>query len=222
MFKTKFGISWLDIANNIAQWKVNFSSAENWGEGFIFPVVSFRLNQFRTLLAHWFVTCTVSQLYKLFQNVGIVFPNNTFRYMYNCLLLITPPAWHVPIAMSSTFLIMLSSKTFGLPTFLKTKLSTPVLHLFFQLFIEVLINVNFGCFTENLFFKLVKKLLFVHFANWNSPILKQHESENIITSKLKLTFESLQEHAISKFLIECLFDSFEINLNNSNRGGFKL
>ena len=221
MFKTKFGISWLDIANNIAQWNVNFSSAENWGEGFIFPVVSLRLNQFRTLLALWFVTCTVSQLYKPFQNVGIVFPNNNFCYMYNCLLLITPPAWRVPIAMSSTFLIRLSSKTFGLPSFLKTKLSIPVLHLFFQLFIEVLINVNFGCFMENLFFKLVRKLQNER-ANWNSPILKQHESENIITSKLKLTFESLREHAISKFHMDCLFNSFEINFNNSNRGGFKL
>ena len=27
--------------------------------------------------------------------------------------------------------------------------------------------------------KIVKKLLFVHFANWSSATLKQHESENI-------------------------------------------
>ena len=26
----------------------------------------------------------------------------------------------------------------------------------------------------------------------------------------------------SKFHIDCLFDSFEININNSNRGGFKV
>ena len=38
---------------------------------------------------------------------------------------------------------------FGLPTFLKTKLSPPILHLFFQLFTKVLINVKFGSFTEN-------------------------------------------------------------------------
>ena len=50
------------------------------------------------------------------------------------------------------------------------------------------------------FKKIVKKMHFVHFANWSSPTLKQHESENKKTSKLKLTFESLQKHLIGSFI----------------------
>ena len=91
-------------------------------------------------------TLCLSVSLSLFVNVGIICPNNTFCYIYNCLLLITPPPWSVPIAMSLTFLIRLLSKRFSLPTFLKTKFSPPVLHLFFHLFTEVLIN--FGYFKE--------------------------------------------------------------------------
>ena len=68
---------------------------------------------------------------------GLFALTTPFAIFTTCLVLITPPAWRVPIAMSLTFLIRLSSKRFGLPTFLKTKLSPPVLHLFFQLFTEV-------------------------------------------------------------------------------------
>ena len=50
------------------------------------------------------------------------------------------------------------------------------------------------------FKKIVKKLLFVHFANWSSPMLKQQESENIKTSKLNLILECLQKHSIWNFI----------------------
>ena len=98
------------------------------------------------LQSHQTLCLSVSLCLSLFVNVGIICPNNTFCYIYNCLLLITPPPWSVPIAMSLTFLIRLLSKRFSLPTFLKTKFSPPVLHLFFHLFTEVLIN--FGYFKE--------------------------------------------------------------------------
>ena len=144
MLKTrKFGISWLDIAVDIARWKINFSSARNWGEGSILPVVPFRFDQFksdRTLLAYQFVCSTVNRnSFRMSELFALKIP---FAIFTICLLLITPPAWRVPIAIYLTFLIWLSSKRFGLPTFLKTKLSPPVLHLFFQLFTKVLINVN--------------------------------------------------------------------------------
>ena len=151
MFKTrKFRISWLDIAVDIVRWKVNFSSARNWGEGSVLPVVPFRLEQFksdRTFLAYWFVSSTVPP--NSFRMLGLFALTTPFVTFTIYLLLITSSAWRVPIAMSLTFLIRLSFGRFGLPTFLKTKLSPPVLHLFFQLFTEVLINVNFGYFTEN-------------------------------------------------------------------------
>ena len=50
------------------------------------------------------------------------------------------------------------------------------------------------------FKKIVKKQLFVHFANWSSPTFKQHESANIKASKLKLTFKSLSKHSIRSFI----------------------
>ena len=144
---------------DIARWKVNFSSARNWGEGSILPVVPFRFDQFKSdspsicqfysptkLSLSLSLSVSVSVSLSLSLNVGIICPNNTFCYIYNCLLLITPPPWSVPIAMSLTFLIRLLSKRFSLPTFLKTKFSPPVLHLFFHLFTEVLIN--FGYFKE--------------------------------------------------------------------------
>ena len=82
---------------------------------------------------------SICQLYsptKLFQNVGIICPNNTFCYIYNSSSVdhITSLTYSYCLLL---FLIRLSSKRFGLPTFLKTKLSPPVLHLFFQLFTEV-------------------------------------------------------------------------------------
>ena len=146
MFKTKkIGTSWLYIAVDIARWKLNFSSAGYWGEGCILPVVPFRFDQFksdRTILAHRVVSSAVSL--NSFRMSGLFALTTLFAIFTICLLLITPPAWRVTIAMSFTSLIRLSSKRFGLPTFLKAKLSPPFLYLFFQLFTEVLINVNFG------------------------------------------------------------------------------
>ena len=95
---------------------------------------------------------SIFQLYsptKLFQNVGIIYANNTFCYIYNSSSVdhITSLTYSYCLLL---FLIRLSSKRFGLPTFLKTKLSPPVLHLLFQLFTKALVNVNFGNFTENI------------------------------------------------------------------------
>ena len=136
MFKTrKFGISWLDIAVDITRWKVNFSLGRNWGAAFLLPVVPFCFDHFksgRTLLGHWFVSCTVPP--NSFRMSGLFALTTSFSIFTICLLLITPPAWQVPIVVSLTFLIRWSSKRFGFPTFWKANLSPPVLHLFFQLF----------------------------------------------------------------------------------------
>ena len=145
--RRKYGISWLDTA----RCKVNFSSARNWGIGSILLVVSFCFDQFksdRALLAHWFVSSAVPP--NSFRMAGLFVLTTPFAIFTISLLLIIPPAWLVHMAMSLTFLIRLSPKRFGLPTFLKTKFSPPVLHLFFQFITEVLINVNFGYFKENI------------------------------------------------------------------------
>ena len=81
MFKTrKFGISWLDIAVAVARWKVNFSSATNWGEDFILPIVPFRFDQSksnRTPLAYRFASSTVPpnpfRMLGLFKDKIIIF-----------------------------------------------------------------------------------------------------------------------------------------------------
>ena len=49
------------------------------------------------------------------------------------------------------------------------------------------------------FKKIIKKQLFIHFANWSLPTLKQIESENMKIFMLKLTFESLQKYSIRIF-----------------------
>ena len=129
--------------------KLFLSKKLRWGS--VLSVVSFLFDQFksdRILLARQFVSSTVSS--KSFRMLGLFALTIPFAILTICLLLITPPAWRVPIAMSLTFLIRLSSSRSGLLVFLKTKLSPLVLHLFFQLFTEVVINVNLGYFTENL------------------------------------------------------------------------
>ena len=129
-------------------WKVNFSSTRNRAEGLTLPVVPLRLFQFnlvRTLLAH--------------QSVNSTFPPNSFRMsglfaliiplaMFKiCLLLMTPPACRVPIAMSLTFRIRWSPKIFDLSTFFRTTSPShsPPLNLFFQLITDVLVKL---CLTE--------------------------------------------------------------------------
>ena len=115
--------------------KLNFSSARNWGDDSILPVVSFRFDQFksdRKLLGHRLFSSTVPP--NFFRMSGLFALATPFAIFAICFLLITPTAWRVPITMPLTFLIRLSYKRFGLPTFLITKLSPRVLHLFFQLF----------------------------------------------------------------------------------------
>ena len=123
-------------------------------------------------------------------NVGIICPNNTFCYIYNCLLLITPPPWSVPIAMSLTFLIRLLSKRFSLPTFLKTKFSPPVLHLFFHLFTEVLIN--FGYFKE-------KFLMADDVPNFNAS---SQLPTSLLTFWGSLSYTSLVYHVTYRFRLQ--------------------
>ena len=133
---------------------------------------------------------TLSLSLSLSLNVGIICPNNTFCYIYNCLLLITPPPWSVPIAMSLTFLIRLLSKRFSLPTFLKTKFSPPVLHLFFHLFTEVLIN--FGYFKE-------KFLMADDVPNFNAS---SQLPTSLLTFWGSLSYTSLVYHVTYRFRLQ--------------------
>ena len=71
-----------------------------------------------------------------------------------CLLLTTPLACRVPVAMSLTLRVRWSSKIFGQPTFFRTTSPSPPpppppLNLLFQLFTHVLIKLCLGYFDEN-------------------------------------------------------------------------
>ena len=116
---------------DIARWKVKFCSARNWGEGSILPVVAISFDQFksdRRLLVYQFVSRSVPP--NSLRMSGLFALTIPFVILTICLLLITPQAWRVSIAICLTFFIRLSSKSFDLPTFLMRKFETPALHFF--------------------------------------------------------------------------------------------
>ena len=67
-----------------------------------------------------------------------------------CLLLMSPPACWIPVAMFLTFRIRWSSKIFGLPTFFQNNITIPdPVKFILPTFTDVLIRLCLGYFNEN-------------------------------------------------------------------------
>ena len=111
-------------------WKVNFSSAENCGEGSTFPVVLLRLLYISfssTPLAHLSVN-TRSPPYS-FKKFGLFALTTLAAILMNWRLLMTPPPILVPNVMSLTFFSIPESNRLGLPIPLITVQSSSLLLL---------------------------------------------------------------------------------------------
>lgn len=108
------GISWHNTAADMAVWKVNFSSTTKWGEGSTLPVVPLCLLQFnwvRIPFPHRSVNYTVpTNSIRMSGLFALITPLPIFKI---CLLLMSPPACRIPVAMFLTFRIRWSSKIFG-------------------------------------------------------------------------------------------------------------
>ena len=95
---------------------------------------------------------SICQLYiptKLFQNVRIICHNNAFCYIYNLSSVDHTTSLTCSYCNVLNFFGQVVIQKIRSSYCLKDKIITSNLHLFFQLFTEVLINVNFGYFAEN-------------------------------------------------------------------------
>ena len=124
-------------------WKVNFSSAKNWGEGSTFPVIYLPLlhvSFYNTALAYLSVNTRPPPYY--FKRFGLFALPTPVAILMSWRLLMTPPAILVPKAMSLTFFSIQESNRLGLPMLLVT-VRSPSLHFFFQGLTAVLIKKYF-------------------------------------------------------------------------------
>ena len=157
-------------------WKVNFSSAKNWGGRIYFSTGTFVLTQrkfFNTPLAHLSVT-TRSPPYSL-KRFGLFALTATVAILMNWHLLMTHPVILVPNAMPLTFFSIPQSNRLGFPILLIT-VQSPSLHFFFQVLTVILIKKYFGylvvhfliaeAIPKSLAYRPISFLIFAGFSTW--------------------------------------------------------